>query len=164
LSGTVKDVHRAVEQEMKKKVAFKLIGERHDDMWIDGVQLNVKEFLIYLIKHFGLEEKARASGCEIDITVDGVKLDDYCIHATCGFKMTDKDARDPLTRKLLLPTIQSSNNDFHTTSSIAKDNKTTYNKFLRHIFEFGQELRDDGILELGWKPFRVSEPQDMKRS
>jgi hypothetical protein len=104
-SGTVKDVHRAVEREMKTKVVFKLIGKRHDDMWIDGVQLNVKELLIYLIKHFGLEEKARASGCEIDITVDGAKLDDYCIHVTCGFKMTDKDARDPLTGKLLLPTI-----------------------------------------------------------
>jgi hypothetical protein len=35
---------------MKTKVAFKLIGERHDDMWIDGVKLNVKELLIYLIK------------------------------------------------------------------------------------------------------------------
>jgi hypothetical protein len=43
-SGTVKDVHRAVEREMQTKVAFKLIGERHDDMWIDGVQLNVKDF------------------------------------------------------------------------------------------------------------------------
>jgi hypothetical protein len=150
-SGTVNDVHRAVEREMQTKVAFKLIGERHDDMWIDGVQLNVKELLIYLIKHFGLEEKARASGCEIAITVDGAKLDDYCIHVTCGFKMTDKDARDPLTGKLLLPTIQSSNNAFPITSIIAKD------KFLRHIFEFGQELRDDGIfssptsMRLIWK-------------
>jgi hypothetical protein len=35
---------------------------------------------------------------------------------------------------------------------------------LRNIFEFGQDLRDDGIPELGWKPFRVSEPQDMKSS
>jgi hypothetical protein len=43
-----------------------------------------------------LEEQARVSGCEIAITVDGTKLDDYCIHVTCGFKMTDKDARDPL--------------------------------------------------------------------
>jgi hypothetical protein len=164
LSGTVKDVHRAVEREMKTKVAFKLIGERHDDMWIDGVQLNVKELLIYLIKHFGLEEKARASGFEISITVDGAKLDDYCIHVTCGFIMTDKDARDPLTGKLLLLTTQSRNNAFPITSIIVKDNKSTYNKFLRHIFEFGQELRDDGIPELGWKPFRVSEPQYMKSS
>jgi hypothetical protein len=111
-----------------------------------------------------LEGKARASGCEIAITVDGAKLDDYCIHVTCGFKMTDKYARDPLTGKLLLHTIQSRNNAFPITSIIAKDNKPSYNKFLRHIFEFGQELHDDGILELGCKPFRVSEPQDMKSS
>jgi hypothetical protein len=72
---------------------------------------------------------------------------------------------DPLKRgNLLLPTIQSSKNAFPITSIIAKDNKATYNKFLRHNFEFGQELRDVGIPELGWKPFRVSEPQDMKSS
>jgi hypothetical protein len=111
-SGTGNDVHRAVEREMHTKVAFKLIGERHDNMCTDGVQLNVKELLIYLIKHFGLEEKARASGCEIAITVDGAKLDEYCIHVTCGFKMTDKDARDPLTGSLFLPTIQSSKKCF----------------------------------------------------
>jgi hypothetical protein len=64
-SGTVKYIHRAVELEMQTKVAFKLIGERHDDIWIDAAQLSVKELLIYLIKHFGLEEKARASGCEL---------------------------------------------------------------------------------------------------
>jgi hypothetical protein len=67
--------------------------------------------------------------------------------------MTDKDARDPLhidnddplkRDKLLLPTIQSSKNAFPITSIIAKDNKSTYNKFLRHIFEFGQECRDSG--------------------
>jgi hypothetical protein len=45
-SGTVKDVHRAVEREIKTKVSFKLIGEHHEDMWIDGVQINVKELLI----------------------------------------------------------------------------------------------------------------------
>jgi hypothetical protein len=133
-SCTVKDVHRAVECEMQTKVSFKLIRERHEDMWIDGVELDVKNFLIYLITHFGLEEKARASGCNIDITVDGAKLHDYCIHVTCGFKMTDNDARDPLDvdeddplkrGKLLLPTIQSSKNAFPITSIITKDNKST---------------------------------------
>jgi hypothetical protein len=92
----VKDVHRAVEQEMKTKTSFKVSGERHDDMWIYGVELEVKEILIYLVKHYGLDEKARAAGCEIAIMVDGTKLDDYCIHVTCGFKMRDKDAHDPL--------------------------------------------------------------------
>jgi hypothetical protein len=45
-SWTVKDVHRAVEQEMKMKLSFKVIGERHEYMWIDGVQLDVKELLM----------------------------------------------------------------------------------------------------------------------
>jgi hypothetical protein len=84
-----------MEREMQTKVLFKQIGELHEDM-IEGVQLDVKEVLIYLIKHFGLEEKARVSGCAIAITVDGAKLDKYCIQVTCGFKMTDKDAHDPL--------------------------------------------------------------------
>jgi hypothetical protein len=113
--GMVKDVHRAVEQEMQTKLSFKLSGERHEDMWIDGVQLDVKDLLINLIKHFVLEENARANGCEIAIMVNGAKLDDYCIHVTCEFKMTDKDARDPVDIDeddplkrgyLLLPTIQ----------------------------------------------------------
>jgi 2-hydroxychromene-2-carboxylate isomerase len=62
---------------MKMKVSFKLIGERHDNMWIDGVELDAKELLIYLIKHCGLDENARAAGCEITIMVDGEKLGDY---------------------------------------------------------------------------------------
>jgi hypothetical protein len=51
-------------------------------MWIDRVELNVKDLLIYLIKHYGLEGKARTTGCEISVTVDGTKLDDYCIRIT----------------------------------------------------------------------------------
>jgi hypothetical protein len=43
-----------------------------------------------------IEKKARESGCEIAITVDGAKLNNYCIHVTCRFKMMDKDAHDPL--------------------------------------------------------------------
>jgi hypothetical protein len=52
-SGTVKDVHCAMEREMQTKVSFKLNDERHENMWIGGVQLDVKEILIYLINHFG---------------------------------------------------------------------------------------------------------------
>jgi hypothetical protein len=44
-----------------------LIGERHDDMWIDVVELDVKELLVYLINHYGMEEKVRTTGCEITI-------------------------------------------------------------------------------------------------
>jgi hypothetical protein len=95
---------------------LELIGERFNDTWIDGVKLNVKKLLIYLIKHYGLAEKAPTTGCEIGIIADGAKLDAYCIHITSGFKMMDKDARDPLEietndplerGKLLFETMQS---------------------------------------------------------
>jgi hypothetical protein len=55
-SSTVKDVHRAVERQMKKKISFRVIGERHDDMLIEDVELDVKELLIYLVKHCGLDK------------------------------------------------------------------------------------------------------------
>jgi hypothetical protein len=72
----VKDVHPDVESDMKK-VSFKLVGKRFNDTWIDGVELDVKELCIYLIKHYGLKENVRTTGCEITITFDGAKLDDY---------------------------------------------------------------------------------------
>jgi hypothetical protein len=90
--GTVKDVHRAVERKLKTLISFKLIDERHQDVWVDGVELDVKQLLINSIKHYGLEDKSQVTGCEISITVDGTKLDDYCCHITCGFKMADLDA------------------------------------------------------------------------
>jgi hypothetical protein len=60
--------------------------------------------------------------------------------------------------------MQSEKNSFLIMYLIAKDNTSTYNKFLCHIFEFGQDLRDVGVPELVWKTFCVSEPQDMKTS
>jgi hypothetical protein len=72
--------------------------------------------------------------CEIAITVDGAKLDDYCIHIICGFKMMDIDAREPLIidenyplkrGKLFSVTMKSERNSFPITSLIAKDNNAT---------------------------------------
>jgi hypothetical protein len=47
---------------------------------------------------------------------------------------------------------------------ITKDNKAMFDTFLRHIFVFCQEIRENGIPEIGCLPFRVAEPQDMKIS
>jgi hypothetical protein len=87
--------------------------------------------------------------------------------------MTDTDARDPLVidenyplkrGKLLFVMIQFKRNSSPITSLIVKDNKATYNKFMHHMFDFGQELRAVYISELGWKPFLVADPQYMKIS
>jgi hypothetical protein len=130
---------------MMSKVSFKLIGDAHHDVWVDDVELDVKELLIYIITHYGLEAKARATCCEISITIGDTKLDDYCCHITCGFNITNKDSKDPLSGRLLFDTIQSERNCIPIVSIIDKDNKATYDRFLTHRFEFGNQLITVGI-------------------
>jgi hypothetical protein len=60
--------------------------------------------------------------------------------------------------------MQSERNLHPCVSLVAKDKKSPYDKFLKHVLNFLQELRDQGIPELDWKQFKVSEPQDMKSS
>jgi hypothetical protein len=43
---------------------------------------------------------------------------------------------------------------------IAKDDKDTYEKYLRDIFKFCDRLRTEGLDE--WKPFKIADPQDIK--
>jgi hypothetical protein len=37
-SSTIQKVHRAIENEMKKEIQFKISGGRFEDTWIDGVE------------------------------------------------------------------------------------------------------------------------------
>jgi hypothetical protein len=45
---------------------------------------------------------------------------------------------------------------------LAKYNKDTYEKYLRPIYEYCEELRTVGVPKDGWKTFLASKPQDMK--
>jgi hypothetical protein len=83
-------------------------------------------------------------------------------HVTIGFKICDKRARDPVSGKLIFDettekgNLQSAVWCFLCMIIIAKDNKGTYDKY----FDFCSKVQKEGIN--GWKPFRISEPQDMK--
>jgi hypothetical protein len=61
-----------------------------------------------------------------------------------------------------LDNLQSGAWCFPILSILAKDNNGTYEKYLRPIFEYCEELRTVGGPNLGWKPFIVSEPHDMQ--
>jgi hypothetical protein len=152
---------------------FTIINARHNGIWIDGVEIDAKKIFIYLVNHYGLAKKAKTVGIEVSITVDSAKLDDYWCHTTAGWKFTDISTRDQLIvdvddpekrLNLLVETMQSERCCFPIIMIIVKDNIATYDKFLRHIFAFFQEIRDNGIPELGWLPFQVTDPQDMKSS
>jgi hypothetical protein len=143
---------------------------------IDCIKFDMRALFAYLVKDFGLEEEAHIRNVEISITVDGAKLDPNTHQVTIGFKICDKMARDPVSGKFLFSNDEGVSDDQHLDNMqsgawcflilavVAKDNKQTYDKFLRPIFEFGKELRHHGFDDKGegWLPFNVSEPQDMK--
>jgi hypothetical protein len=168
-SSSVKRVFRQIEKEMKQEIYFKIIRDRNaKGLVVDGIKFNVRQLFKYIIHHFGLSDEAKIRKVEIAITVDGAPLDDKTGHITIGFKVCDKDAVDPITKKYIFnddddgPNLQSGKFCFPVAMILAKDDKQTYNKYLRDIFEEVDKLRNEGVPECEWLPFDIAEPQDMK--
>jgi hypothetical protein len=114
--------------------------------------------IIYLVRSFALEEKAKTEGVEECITRDSAKLDDYCRHMTGGFKFSDKDSQNPLIidkndilkhGMLLFNKIQSKKNCYPSITVIAKDTKALFTHVWGALFACGRSLRGIGIPELG---------------
>jgi hypothetical protein len=121
---------------------------------VDGVEIDPKKLIIYLVQSFGLEEKTKTEGVEMCITCYSTKLDEYLCNITGGFKFSSKDSRNPLTINdndilkcgmLLFNTMQSEKNCHPSISVIAKDTKASYTHFLGVLFACRRSLRDIGI-------------------
>jgi hypothetical protein len=165
-SSSVKRVFCQIEKEMKQEIYFKIIRDRNaKGLVVDGIKFNVRQLFKY---HFGLSDEAKIRKVEIAITVDGAPLDDKMGHITIGFKVCDKDAMEPIMKKYIFnndddgPNFQSGKFCFPVAMKLAKDDKQTYNKYLRDIFEEADKLRNEGVPECEWLPFDIAEPQDMK--
>jgi hypothetical protein len=131
---------------MKQEIYFKIIRDRNaKGLVVDGIKFDVRQLFKYIIHHFGLSEEAKIRKVEIAITVDGAPLDDI------GFKVCDKDAVDPITKKIIFnddddgPNIQSGKFCFPVAIILAKDGKKTNNNYLRDIFEEVDKLRNEGV-------------------
>jgi hypothetical protein len=105
---------------------------------------------------------------EIALTVYRAPLDNKTGHVTVEFKICNKAARCPIMKLLIFneekegPNLHSVKFCFPLSMILSKDNKETYNEYVRDIFNDVQVLRSEGIPELGWMPFNIPEPQDMK--
>jgi hypothetical protein len=173
-SSQVKRVQRQAEIHMQEVIYFTVIKETHQETNVDGVRFDTWALFEYLITSFGLSEDACNRNVEISITVDGAKIDANSGHVTIVFKICDKNAKYHVTVKYIythldgfkdddhLDNLQSGAWCFPILSILEKDNKGMYKKYLRPIIEYCEELITVGVPALGWKPFLVSEPQDMK--
>jgi hypothetical protein len=110
-----------------------------------------------------LNNFAKIRSVEICLTIDGAPLDGHTGRVTIGFKICDKEAKCPISGKYIyseLKNMQSSKWAYLITMLLAKDNKGTYERYIRPISEFTEKMRTEGLGE--WLPCSIAEPQDMK--
>jgi hypothetical protein len=164
-TGTIKKVHRKVESNMLQIIPMTVIEEVHDTNLVDGVSFDVEALFIHVIKAFGLSEKAQSTNVEIAITIDGAKIEGQLCHATIGFKIVDVSAVDPNTGEKMYSNMQSDQWCIPIMTLIAKDSKSTYQKYFSDILDFTNRMRTEGLtLDDGtrWNKFHIPDPQDMK--
>jgi hypothetical protein len=154
---------------MKDEISFKLIRDRNaKGQIVDGIRFNTKKILTYLVQHFGLSEEAKVCQVEIDLTVDVSPLDDKTGYVMIVFEICNTAAKCPIMKLPIFneekegPNPQSRKFCSPLTLFLAKDNKETYNKYVRDICNDAQVLISEGIRELGWLPFDIPESQDME--
>jgi hypothetical protein len=140
------------------------IDEIYDGEIVDGIRFDVEQLFTYLIVKFVLSNKAlRGQRVESVLTIEGVRLDDRTFHVTSGSKLVDPDYIDLNTEKVYL-NMQSDFWCFPIMTIVAKDKKSTYQKYFAYIFEFCNRVREFGLEvdEGKWTNIHIPEPQDMK--
>jgi hypothetical protein len=99
-SSHVKRVQRQAEIDMQEVISFTVIKETRQETNVDGVRFDMQALFDYLITSFGLSEDACHRNVEISVTVDDAKLDANSGHVTIGFKIYNKNAKDPVTGQI----------------------------------------------------------------
>jgi hypothetical protein len=152
------------EKIMTETVPWELVDGSKENI-NGGFSFDIEKLFIHLIKSYGLEEKSKNGEVEIAITIDGAKLDSKVAHVSFGFKLTDKDYVCPIAEKNIfyeLKNLQSDKWCYPVKTIFEKDNQETYEEHFENEFSFVRRVRAIGIPALGWKPFKIGEPQDTK--
>jgi hypothetical protein len=160
-------VLREIERGVTNDIKFTIIRDR-DSKGKIVIKFDTRQLFKYVIHHVDLSEAAKVRSVEIYLTVDGAPLDDKTGHVKIGFKICDKEAIDPITKRLIFnedsdgPNPQSGKLCIPISMVLAKDNKQTYDKCLQPIFDDVDNIRTFSIPECEWLPFKIPEQQDMK--
>lgn len=103
-----------------------------------------------LVKFHGLLEKAKSERVGVGYAYDGTKIDSRTYLEISGFKVTDRDAKDPKTGRLLYGNgIQSSACSFPDTLGIAKDTKEVFSLYKPRFERIAEEAAQQGKPMLG---------------
>ena len=106
--------------------------------------------LCALVKSHGLMDKAKNERVGIGYAYDGTKVDSHTYLEISGFKVTDRDAKDPKTGRLLYGNgLQSSACSFPDTLGIAKDTKEVFELYKPRFKRVSEEAQETGDPMLG---------------
>jgi hypothetical protein len=98
---------------MQEVTYFTVIKETHQEANVDGVSFDMRALFEYLITSFGLSEDVCHRNVEISVTVDGATLNAISGHVTIGFKICDKNAKDPVIGKYIYTNLEGFKDDDH---------------------------------------------------
>jgi hypothetical protein len=163
-ASSIQKAMKCAEEIMTETVPWELVPGSNGNINY-GFSFYIEKLFIHLIKSYGLEEKAKNGEVEITITIDGAKLDSKVAHVSFGFKLTNKDYVCPIAEQNMfyeLKNLQSDKWCYPVKTIFEKDNQETYEEHFDNEFYFVRRVHALGIPTLGWKPFKIGEPQDMK--
>jgi hypothetical protein len=101
-SSTTKRVFREIEWDMTEEISFTSICDQDPKgKIVDGIKFDTRQLFKYLIHHFGLSDAVKVRSVQIALIVDGDPLDDKTGHVTIWFKICDKEAIDPITKRFI---------------------------------------------------------------
>jgi hypothetical protein len=154
---------KCAEEIMTETVPWELFAGSNGDK-NGGFSFDIEKLFIHLIKSYGLEDKAKNGKVEIAIKIDGAKLDSKVAHVSFGFKLTDNDSVCPIAEQHIfyeLKNLHSYKWCYPVKTIFEKYNQETYEEHFDNEFYFVRRVLALGIPALGWKPFKIGEPQYM---
>ena len=135
---------------------------------LDGIQFNFKKLLWYILKLYKLDKilnDPSEGPILLAITLDGADLSRNYTHVTCGIKIVDPRAIDPLSG---LPigiqgsrAVQSRDLCHAFQIVLAKDSSNLYEKRFKTFFNFFKKVTSEGFHGYGADQFCISSPQDV---
>lgn len=135
---------------------------------LDGIQFNFRKLLWYILKLYKLDEildDPSEGPVLLAITLDGADLSRNYTHVTCGIKIVDPRAIDPLSG---LPigiqgsrAVQSRDLCHAFQIVLAKDSSDLYEKRFKTFFNFFKKVTGEGFHGYGADQFCISSPQDV---
>ena len=153
----IKNIQKIVHGKMNEICPYEMI----DEDGIDGVKFDGPMLLDCLLKMFKLNIIAQEEGnVKIASTIDGADLSRNVQHVTCGVKIVDPRAINPMTGiPIGLEGVQSRDFCFPVKILLTKDSKALYKSHFSDFFSWTKKLNVEG--EGPYKPFCVASPQDV---